>query len=361
MDRYVLAKLRQYVEDMTRQLDNYEVANACDSTRTFLEVLTNWYVRRSRDRFWGENTDAFDTLWTVLETVCRVAAPLLPLTTEEIWRGLTGERSVHLTDWPDAASLPDDPALVAAMDEVRDVASAGLALRKAHGLRTRLPLASLTLVVDDASALAGFEPILADELNVKEVRLVQAGSDEAAAYAVEQRLTVNARAAGPRLGRDVQTVIKGSKTGDWSVAADGTVTCAGFELAEGEFTLETVAGEGDDHAATAVLPRGGFVVLDTATTPELEAEGVARDLVRIGPAGPPRRRPRRLGPDHAHGLRPGRRARRRPHARGAADRGDAGELGDLRRTARRPRSRSPGPDPGPRTANPLRRLSVARE
>ena len=167
------------------------------------------------------------------------------------------------------------------MDEVRDVASAGLALRKAHGLRTRLPLASLTLVVDDASALAGFEPILADELNVKEVRLVQAGSDEAAAYAVEQRLTVNARAAGPRLGRDVQTVIKGSKTGDWSVAADGTVTCAGFELAEGEFTLETVAGEGDDHAATAVLPRGGFVVLDTATTPELEAEGVARDLVRM--------------------------------------------------------------------------------
>jgi isoleucyl-tRNA synthetase len=166
------------------------------------------------------------------------------------------------------------------MDEVRDVASAGLALRKAHGLRTRLPLASLTLVVDDASALAGFEPILADELNVKDVRLVPAGSDEAAAYAVEQRLTVNARAAGPRLGRDVQTVIKGSKSGDWSVAPDGSVTCAGFPLVEGEFTLETVAGEGDDHSATAVLPRGGFVVLDTDITPELEAEGVARDLVR---------------------------------------------------------------------------------
>ncbi len=140
-------------------------------------MLTNWYVRRSRDRFWGENPEAFDTLWTVLETVCRVAAPLLPLTTEEVWRGLTGERSVHLTDWPDADALPADDALVAAMDEVRDVASAGLALRKAHGLRTRLPLASLTLVVDDASALAGFEPILADELNVKDVRLVQAGSD----------------------------------------------------------------------------------------------------------------------------------------------------------------------------------------
>ncbi len=280
MDRYVLAKLRQYVETMTEQLDNYEVANACDSTRTFLEVLTNWYVRRSRDRFWGENTEAFDTLFTVLETVCRAAAPLLPLTTEEVWRGLTGGRSVHLTDYPDPQALPADDGLVDAMDVVRDVASAGLALRKAHQLRTRLPLASLTLVVDDTSALAGFEPILADELNVKQVRLVEAGSEEAAAYAVEQRLTVNARAAGPRLGRDVQTVIRGAKAGDWSVADDGTVTCAGFPLADGEFTLETVAGEGSADAATAVLPRGGFVALDTVTTPELEAEGVARDLVR---------------------------------------------------------------------------------
>ena len=163
---------------------------------------------------------------------------------------------------------------------VRDVASAGSALRKAHQLRTRLPLASLTVVVDDSSALAGFEPILADELNVKQVRLIDAGTEQAAVYAVEQRLTVNARAAGPRLGRDVQAVIRGAKAGDWSVAEDGTVTCAGFPLVDGEFTLETVAGEGSADAATAVLPRGGFVVLDTATTPELEAEGVARDLVR---------------------------------------------------------------------------------
>ncbi|QZY28471.1 isoleucine--tRNA ligase [Nocardioides coralli] len=280
MDRYILAKLREYVDAMTRQLDAFEVANACDSTRGFLEVLTNWYIRRSRDRFWSEDVDAFDTLYTVLEAVCRAAAPLLPLTTEEVWRGLTGERSVHLADYPDPAVLPDDAGLVAAMDEVRDAASAGLALRKAHGLRTRLPLASLTAVLDDASALAGFESLLADELNVKQVRLVQAGSEEAAAYAVEQRLTVNARAAGPRLGRDVQQVIKASKSGDWSVRDDGTVVCGDVELADSEFTLETVAGDAASGTATAVLPRGGFVVLDTATTPELEAEGTARDLVR---------------------------------------------------------------------------------
>ena len=81
-------------------MDAYAIADACETTRTFLDVLTNWYIRRSRDRFWGDNTEAFDTLYTVLETVCRVTAPLLPLTTEEVWRGLTGERSVHLADWP---------------------------------------------------------------------------------------------------------------------------------------------------------------------------------------------------------------------------------------------------------------------
>ena len=227
-------------------MDDYAIADACDTTRNFLDVLTNWYIRRSRDRFWGDNPDAFDTLYTVLETVCRVTAPLLPLTTEEVWRGLTGERSVHLADWPLADELPADDALVAAMDKVREVCSATSALRKAGSLRNRLPLASLTVVVEDPAALAGFESIVADEVNVKAVRLLAADAPEAASYGVSQRLTVNARAAGPRLGKDVQQAIKGSKSGDWSVAEDGTVTAGGLALEEGEYTLETVAGSADD-------------------------------------------------------------------------------------------------------------------
>ncbi len=278
LDRYVLAKLRQYVEQMTQQLDDYEVATACDSTRTFLDVLTNWYIRRSRDRFWEESDEAFDTLWTVLETVCRVTAPLLPLVAEEVWRGLTGERSVHLADWPDPADLPADDALVAAMDAVRDVCSTGAGLRKAAGLRNRLPLAGLTVVADGVD-LAPFATLIADELNLKAVTVVPIGAPEAVAYAVEQRLTVNARAAGPRLGKDVQQAIRGAKSGDWSVV-DGAVTAGGLRLEEGEFTLDTVAGSTDSGSAVAMLPRGGFVVLDTTVTPELEAEGVARDLVR---------------------------------------------------------------------------------
>ena len=162
LDRYLLAKCRDYVEEMTTALDAYAVADACDATRSFLDVLTNWYIRRSRDRFWGDNPAAFDTLYTVLEVVCRATAPLMPLTTEEVWRGLTGGRSVHLADWPLVDELPADDALVAAMDQVREVCSADV--RAAQGratCATGCRSASLTVVVDDPAALAGFEAIVA--------------------------------------------------------------------------------------------------------------------------------------------------------------------------------------------------------
>ncbi|WP_281285805.1 class I tRNA ligase family protein [Nocardioides humi] len=280
LDRYLLAKTRQYVEQLTAEMDAYAIADACDTTRSFLDVLTNWYVRRSRERFWEGKPEAFETLAAVLDVVCRAVAPLLPLITEEIWRGLTGGRSVHLADWPDVSALPADDTLVAAMDQVREVCSSTSALRKAARLRNRLPLAALTVVVDDPAALEPFAAIVADELNVKAVRLLAADSEEAAGYGVEQRLTVNARAAGPRLGKDVQLAIKGSKSGDWSVGADGAVTSGGLVLVEGEYSLEAVAGDAAEGTATGMLPGGGFVVLDTVVTPELAEEGLARDLVR---------------------------------------------------------------------------------
>ncbi len=171
------------------------------------------------------------------------------------------------------------------MDGVREVCSVTSSLRKAAALRNRLPLPRLTVVVTDPALLAGFEAIVADEVNVKDVRLLATGDPQAAAYGVAQRLTVHARAAGPRLGKEVQVAIKGSKSGDWAVADDGTVTAGGLALVEGEFTLETVAGTSEDDTVVGMLGgagavSGGFVVLDTAITPELAAEGLARDLVR---------------------------------------------------------------------------------
>ncbi|MGE9806974.1 isoleucine--tRNA ligase [Janibacter sp. G1551] len=291
LDRYLLATVREYVETSQAQHDAYDIAGACESTRNVLDVLTNWYIRRSRERFWdtgsaGEGAkgaeQAFDTLYTALEVITRVAAPLLPLVTEEIWRGLTGGRSVHLEDWPDASLLPQDHALVEAMDMARDVCSVASSVRKAEKLRVRLPLNDLTVVTANARALTEFAAIIADEVNVRTVTLVELDSADAQDFGVQQRLSVNARAAGPRLGKDVQLAIKGSKSGDWSVGDDGTVTAGGLALVEGEYTLETVVADGGDGSkATAVLPGGGFVVLDTTVTPELAAEGLARDVIRV--------------------------------------------------------------------------------
>ena len=289
LDRYLLATLRELVEGVTADLDVYDIAGACDRVRGFLDVLTNWYVRRSRDRFWdtGERrgnesvTDAVNTLYTTLEVLCRVAAPLLPLTTEQVWRGLTGARSVHLTDWPVADDLPADHDLVARMDRAREICSVGSSLRKAQGLRVRLPLARLTIVGADVAELTDYTDIVADELNVKDVLLVELSEAAQAEFGVRQQLTVNARAAGPRLGRAVQQAIKGAKSGDWNVSADGTVVAGGLELLDGEYTLEAVVdADGAAEQATAMLPGGGFVVLDTHVTPELATEGLARDVVR---------------------------------------------------------------------------------
>jgi len=279
LDRYILAKTREVLETVTGHLDELDSPFAATALRDFADVLTNWYVRRSRDRFWdGTDRDAFDTLYTVLETLCRMAAPLLPLVAEEVWKGLTGGRSVHLEDWPDASAFPSDPALVAAMDRVREVASSGLALRKAQKLRVRLPLARITVVADADADLSAFAHILADELNVKHVDLQQLRESSLGDFGIERRLTVNARALGPRLGKDVQRVIRAAKAGEW-VQHGATVLVDGTPLEEGEFEL--VLASADPAAAVAFLTGGGFVVLDTAVTPDLEAEGLARDVIRV--------------------------------------------------------------------------------
>jgi isoleucyl-tRNA synthetase len=274
LDRYVLAKTHELVTDVEYALDTYDVAGACATVRDFLEGLTNWYVRRSRDRFWKGDQDAIDTLHTVLELTSRVAAPLLPLTTEVVWRGLTGGRSVHLTDWPNANELPADAALVTAMDRVRQVASSALSLRKANKLRVRLPLARLLVAAGDAESLRQFTDIIRDEVNVRSVEL----TTDVAAHG-EFEVVVNARAAGPRLGKDVQRVIKAVKAGDWTTSEGGAVIAAGIELVDGEYERRLVA---KNSGAAAELPGGsGLVLLDTEVSAELAAEGLARDLVRV--------------------------------------------------------------------------------
>jgi isoleucyl-tRNA synthetase len=255
-------------------MDRYDLAGACATVREFLEALTNWYVRRSRDRFWAGEQDAIDTLHTVLEVTCRVVAPLMPLTAESIWRGLTGGRSVHLADWPLVDELPNDTTLVHGIDRVRQVCSSTLALRTSNKLRVRLPLAKLTIAASDADQLTPYVDLIKDEVNVKDVELT---TDLAAHGAFE--ITVNARAAGPRLGKDVQRVIKAVKAGQWATSRSGAVVADGIELLASEYDRKLVS---KDAGAAGELPASsGIVVLDCKVTPELEAEGIARDLVRV--------------------------------------------------------------------------------
>ncbi len=286
LDRYVLAKTHELVTTVEAALDAYDLAGACASVQGFLDALTNWYIRRSRERFWNTesddalDTDALDTLYTVLVTLAKVVAPLLPMLAEEIWLGLTGgseadgsTSSIHLEDWPDAALLPPDAELVAAMDRLRDVASAALSLRDDRGLRVRLPLASATVAGADVASIEPFVDLLADEINVKAVTI----TDEVARFGTF-RLVPNGRVLGPKLGPDVQVIIKAAKAGDWASNPDGTVTVAGHVLDPAEFEL---ALDPVDGVTAAALPgNDAIVALDTDVSPELEAEGRARDLVR---------------------------------------------------------------------------------
>ena len=272
LDRYILAKLHNLIANTQDALDNTDVARACDEVRSFCDVLTNWYVRRSRERFWNETPEAFNTLYTVLETLTRVAAPLLPMITEVIWRGLTGERSVHLMKFPNPDDFPRDDALVRTMDEVRGVCSAASSVRKANKLRNRLPLPKLTVALPESQRLSEFSDIIKDEVNVKELVLTD-DVDSIGRFEV----VVNPRVAGPRLGKDVQRVIKAVKAGNYT-RNDDSVVADGITLTADEFTERLVAA--DPECTAQIEGVDGLVLVDRAVTEALEAEGWAADVIR---------------------------------------------------------------------------------
>ena len=277
LDRYILAKTHELIVAVQKDLDQFDSYQASAKVREFAEVLTNWYIRRSRDRFWAGDKDAFDTLYTVLEATLRVVAPLLPIISEEMWRGLTGGRSVHLESWPEAEEFPLDSELVRDMDAIREAASVALSLRKAAGLRVRLPLSELTIAVEQADSLSRYSDLIADELNVKKISVVRASEEVAREFGLTKTLSVNARALGPRLGKAVQEVIQQAKAGNWK-EIDGNVMVGETQLFEGEFEITLQANSSQDSAAGVTST--GFVLLNLTVTEELEQEGAARDAIR---------------------------------------------------------------------------------
>ncbi len=283
LDNYILGKTAELVRSVEAAMDRLDLAAACEALPPFIDVLNNWYIRRSRDRFWKDQIDgpksaAYDTLYTVLVTVCRTMAPFLPYLTDFIHRALCDGESVHLQDWPDAdAFVPifgASDTTVARMDLVREVCSAAASVRMAKNLRNRLPLRELTVAHPQRAMLESISSVIQEEANVKAVRFV----DDPSQFGSEV-LVVNPRIVGKRLGPAMKEVLAAAKAGQWTRLPDGAAEVAGQRIEADEYEVRFQPKEG--IAAAPFDGNAGVVVLDTDVTPELEREGLARDFIRL--------------------------------------------------------------------------------
>ena len=272
IDNYILSKLKHLRDVVKHGLETYNVSLATDETESFMEVLNNWYIRRTRDRFWEGDTQAFDTLYTVLLNLSKILAPLMPFVSEYVFKNLTGEESVHLTDYPSLASIKSDEKLMEEMDFLQELCSAGKFIREEKNLRNRLPLASLTLV--GAELKPEYQEIVKDELNVKEVKF----DNNLSAYA-DKKLYLYTPLLGKALGKDMGPVMAAYKQGIWSLNNDGTLEIAGKTLTSDLFEVRLDMKDG--VAGRAFADNKAVVTLDTNLTDSLKREGMARDFVRL--------------------------------------------------------------------------------
>jgi len=293
IDRWILSVLQSLVRRVNTEMEGYYLYNVIPPLIDFVDDLTNWYIRRSRRRFWGrqdapesgaETLSAFATLYEVLVSFSTVLAPVLPFVTERIYQGLvvahddSAPRSIHHVDYPDTDTGLIDTGLEAAMEVVRSVVTLGRGLRRTTNLRTRLPLPSLTVVSHEEqvrSFVAEHADLIADELNVKEVLT----SDDETAHA-HLRDKPNYRALGPRLGGRMKDIAAGvealSEDQVAEVMRGGTITVAGEDLTLGDLVVSR-----EPRAGIVVAADERFAVaLDTNLSPELEQEGLARELAK---------------------------------------------------------------------------------
>ena len=275
LDKYILSKLKVLTEDVKTSMQGYDINQACALCSEFLDILNNWYIRRSRTRFWdGTDLDAFNVLYTVLITVAKVMAPLMPMMSEYVYRSLAGKESVHLRTYPDVSALTLDTELMEKMDMVRAISSTAKAIREEHRLRNRLPLRSMTLAGASVEKLYEFAEVLKEEVNVKEIIFKTDIKEVANTF-----LYLKTPLIGKRLGRFMKDIMAESKGTNWHKNEDGTLSIAGQILTAEEFELRLVLKEGLQGQA---LPDNTVVVqLDVEIVPELEKEGIARDFVRM--------------------------------------------------------------------------------
>jgi len=281
LDQWILAVLYQTEEKVYRAYNSFYLNESVPSLVEFIEELTNWYIRQSRERFWAEGMPedkkcAYDTLYYVLISLLKMLAPSAPFISDYLYKLLTGKESVHLSKWPHVPEKFRNDALIEEISVVRNIVSLGLALRQKSGIKVRQPLPALKIVLPSGVERKTVERQLAmiqNELNVKKVEFIADPSAIASLRAVP-----NPRVIGPKFGRDVQKIIAAAKAGRVRETGDKVVVADG----EKEWTLErsdveiSYIGKGGD----ALCENGLLALLDTNVTPELKEEGIANDLNR---------------------------------------------------------------------------------
>ena len=272
LDRWLLARTQALVARCEAGYAEYETPRIAYEVESFVDDLSNWYIRRSRPRFWGGDETALRTLWVALAQVLRVMAPLLPFLSDHLWRNLVAEAcegapdSVHLAGWPEVVDELVDDELLSEMAEVRRVVALGHQARAHSGIKLRQPLRRL--VVQGADGISGHARELGDELNVKDVEF---GPVEA----TELRVKPNLPILGPKLGKELGPVRSALEAGEFEELEGGRLRVNGQELAPEEVLVERRGKEG-----WAVAGEDGLTVaLDLALDPELELEGRARELI----------------------------------------------------------------------------------
>nr|MBA2300863.1 class I tRNA ligase family protein [Chloroflexota bacterium] len=285
MDRWILSRAAGLAAEVRTDLGDYDAVDATRAISAFIDDLSTWYLRRSRDRMraGAEPADrdaAFATLHAALVSLARTVAPILPFVSETMYQNLMVDvvpgtpDSVHLTAWPaDVMAAHRDADLERAMATVRGAVDLARTLRAQAGLRTRQPLARAWLALPDRGVAISDElhELFADEVNVQDVELIADGSE-----LVDRRVKPLLPKIGKRLGAAIPAVMAAAREGAVEIGEDGSVTLAGVTLAPDEVEIQATPRPG-----TAVAEDDGLVVvLDTELTPELLAEGDARELAR---------------------------------------------------------------------------------
>lgn len=285
IDRYILAKLKIVVENIKSSMDRYEISAAYEQINEFFEILNNWYIRRCRQRFWKSEHDldkqqAYNTLYSCLVIILGASAPLIPLVTERIYLGLVhndnfiADNSVHLTLFPDVSAINSEVLLIQEMDKVRDVCSAALAIRNNSNIRIRQPLSALTIYGEGLDYLQNFADLIKDELNVKEM-IISNNLLEQANF----KLKINFPILGKRLPSKIKEIIQANKQNLWKQNDTGMIEICGEELLKEEAQLILEAKVGENSQALA--DNRALCILDLNINDELEAEGIARDMIRV--------------------------------------------------------------------------------